>query len=247
MSATPITSTSLCPAPTVSRKITSFRAASSTSIACSVDSAIPPGSRAPHRPDEDARVEEVVAQPDPVAEQRAVRERARRVDRDHADGLFLPRTCLTSALISDDFRPRRAGDADRVARPVSRIEVADDGRTRAASPFSTSVIARASARVSPARTPRRASRASTPAAAPRSRRLLVQRAELGGVERRSRHDRERLHLDVLLVRGDPLARAHTTRPRQRHPPSSRRRPRPNARRTHPDEPAGESMPMKSAL
>ena len=42
VSATPITSTSLCPAPTVSRKITSFPPASSTSIACSVDSAMPP-------------------------------------------------------------------------------------------------------------------------------------------------------------------------------------------------------------
>ena len=40
-----------------------------------------------HRADEDALVEEVVGEADAVAEQRALRERARRVDRDHADGL----------------------------------------------------------------------------------------------------------------------------------------------------------------
>ena len=45
----------------------------------------------PHRADEDARVEEVVGEADPVAEQRALRERARRVDRDHADGRAPPR------------------------------------------------------------------------------------------------------------------------------------------------------------
>ena len=44
-----------------------------------------------HRADEDAGVEEVVGEPDPVAEQRAVRERARRVDGDDADGLLLLR------------------------------------------------------------------------------------------------------------------------------------------------------------
>ena len=38
----------------------------------------------PHRADEDPRVEEVVGQPDPVAEQRTLRERARRIDRDDA-------------------------------------------------------------------------------------------------------------------------------------------------------------------
>ena len=39
----------------------------------------------PHRADEDVGVEEVVGEPDPVAEQRAVRERARGIDRDDAD------------------------------------------------------------------------------------------------------------------------------------------------------------------
>ena len=42
VSAIPITSTSLWPVPTVSTKMKSFRAASRTSIACSVDSARPP-------------------------------------------------------------------------------------------------------------------------------------------------------------------------------------------------------------
>ena len=42
VSAIPITSTSLCPAPTVSRKTTSLPAASSTSSACSAASARPP-------------------------------------------------------------------------------------------------------------------------------------------------------------------------------------------------------------
>ena len=40
-----------------------------------------------HRADEDARVEEVVGEADPVAEQRALGERARRVDGDHPDRL----------------------------------------------------------------------------------------------------------------------------------------------------------------
>ena len=38
-----------------------------------------------HRANEHLRVEEVVGEPDPVAEQRALRERARWVDRDDAD------------------------------------------------------------------------------------------------------------------------------------------------------------------
>ena len=39
----------------------------------------------PHRADVDAGIEEVVGEADPVAEQRAARERARRIDRDDAD------------------------------------------------------------------------------------------------------------------------------------------------------------------
>ena len=44
-----------------------------------------------HRADEDARVEEVVGEADAVAEQRAVRERRRRVDREHGDVAVRPR------------------------------------------------------------------------------------------------------------------------------------------------------------
>ena len=44
-----------------------------------------------HRADEDARIEEVLGQPDPVAEERTLGERARRIDRDDTDGLP-PRT-----------------------------------------------------------------------------------------------------------------------------------------------------------
>jgi hypothetical protein len=40
-----------------------------------------------HRADEDLWIEEVLAETDPVAEQRALAERARRIDRDHADAL----------------------------------------------------------------------------------------------------------------------------------------------------------------
>ena len=38
-----------------------------------------------HRADEDARVQEVLGQPDPVAQQRAAAERRGRVDREHGD------------------------------------------------------------------------------------------------------------------------------------------------------------------
>ena len=81
----------------------------------------------PHRADEDARVEEVVGEPDPVAEQRALRERARRVDRDDADRL------LVAADVADERAdqarladPGRPGDADRVRAPRLRVELADE-------------------------------------------------------------------------------------------------------------------------
>ena len=74
----------------------------------------------PHRADEDARVEEVVREPDAVAEQRSVGERARRVDGDHADRAPGSRTCRTSALISDDL-PTPGGPVTPIAKrqPVS--------------------------------------------------------------------------------------------------------------------------------
>ena len=63
----------------------------------------------PHRADEDAGIEEVVGEPDPVAEQRAVRERARRVDRDDADACA-PR----AAHVADERRDQaRLADAGR--------------------------------------------------------------------------------------------------------------------------------------
>ena len=58
----------------------------------------------PHRADEDLGIEEVVGEPDPVAEQRARGERAGRVDRDDADRLASsPRARRTSAARSVDF------------------------------------------------------------------------------------------------------------------------------------------------
>ena len=73
-----------------------------------------------HRADVHAGVEEVVGEPDPVAEQRAAGERARRVDRDDADGPASARTWATSALTSDDL-PTPGG-------PVTPIEAARPGR-----------------------------------------------------------------------------------------------------------------------
>ena len=85
-SAWSITSTSAWPTPTVSRKTSSLPAASISSAACSAASASPPSApRRRHRADEDAGVEEVLGQPDAVAEQRAAAERRRRVDREHGD------------------------------------------------------------------------------------------------------------------------------------------------------------------
>ena len=63
-----------------------------------------------HRADEDLGVEEVVGQADAVAEQRALRERARRVDGDDADRAApASRTCRTSALIRRRLADARAG------------------------------------------------------------------------------------------------------------------------------------------
>ena len=106
-----------------------------------------------HRADEHARVEEVLGEPDPVAEQRSVGERARRVDRDHADRQ------LERANVRDQ-RPDqrrladagRPGDPDREGRAGLRIQLLQHARRRAPR-LSTSEIARATARLSPARTP----------------------------------------------------------------------------------------------
>jgi len=69
----------------------------------------------------------VVGEPDPVAEQRAVRERARRVDRDHADGpvvrAHVPDECRDQARLAD---AGRAGDADGVRAAGLRVELGNE-------------------------------------------------------------------------------------------------------------------------
>ena len=81
-----------------------------------------------HRADEDTRIEEVVREPDPIAEQRAVRERARRIDGDHAD------RALLGADVADERADqrrladaRRAGDPDHEGRAGLGVELADEG------------------------------------------------------------------------------------------------------------------------
>ena len=80
-----------------------------------------------HRADEDLGVEEVVGEPDAVAEEGPLRERARGIDRDHADRAFLfahmPDEGADQARLADS---RRARDPDRVGAARRRIEVADD-------------------------------------------------------------------------------------------------------------------------
>ena len=80
-----------------------------------------------HRADEDARVEEVVGEADAVAEERALRERARRVDRDDADGALeradVAEKRADQARLAD---AGRAGDADRVRLARLRVEVVDE-------------------------------------------------------------------------------------------------------------------------
>ena len=63
-----------------------------------------------HRADVDALVEEVLGEPDPVAEQRALGERARGVDRQHAD------LALARAGVLDERTDQRALADARAAR-----------------------------------------------------------------------------------------------------------------------------------
>src|SRR5688572_7308909 len=82
-----------------------------------------------HRADEDARIEKVLRQPDPVAEQRALRERARRIHRD--DARRLPELPGMDDKRTDEGRladPRGAGDADRPRTTRRRVEIVDDAR-----------------------------------------------------------------------------------------------------------------------
>ena len=114
VSASPAISTSLCPTPTVSIRITSQPAASSTRSACGVRPREPAEVAARgHRADVDVAVEGVVLHPHPVAEQRAAGERRGRVHREDADAL------AGRAQLADQRRgrrrladPGRAGDAD---------------------------------------------------------------------------------------------------------------------------------------
>ena len=98
------TPTSLWPVPTVSRKtVLAGRVEDEQRLQrCLGEAArVPAGA---HRADEHAGVEEMVGEADAVAEERALRERARRVDRDHADGLLLARArAATSAEIKLDL------------------------------------------------------------------------------------------------------------------------------------------------
>ena len=79
-----------------------------------------------HRADEDARVEEVVGEPDPVAEHGALGERARGVDREHADlavGLAqLGADRADQGALAD---PGRAGEADDPRLAGAREELGD--------------------------------------------------------------------------------------------------------------------------
>src|SRR5204862_5372942 len=81
-----------------------------------------------HRADEHLGVEEMVREADPVAEERPLRERARRVDRDHPDrALLLAHVAderADQARLADTALP---GDPDRVGTPGLAIERADAG------------------------------------------------------------------------------------------------------------------------
>ena len=80
-----------------------------------------------HRADVDLRVEEVVGEADAVAEQRAARERARRVDGDDADA---PAEAARMADERADERrladARRPGDADRRGATRARVDPPHD-------------------------------------------------------------------------------------------------------------------------
>ena len=73
----------------------------------------------PHRADEDTGVEEVVGEPDPVAEQGPLREGARGIDRDDSDReaerAHVPHERTDQRRLADAGRP---GDADANAFPV---------------------------------------------------------------------------------------------------------------------------------
>ena len=112
----------------------------------------------PHRADEHAGIEEVVDEADPVAEQRALRERARRIDRDDADRQLeapnVPDERSDQRGLAD---ARRAGDTDRERGPGLRVELLDDAPGRR---DRDSRRARSSARAPGGRPPARRRRAA---------------------------------------------------------------------------------------
>ena len=80
-----------------------------------------------HRADEDARIEEMIGEADAVAEHRALGERARGVDRQHADGPLaspqLGRDGADQGALPD---PRRAGKANDPRPAGPRKELGDE-------------------------------------------------------------------------------------------------------------------------
>ena len=129
VSAIPITSTSLWPAPTGLEEDESLPAASSSEqrLQRRLGEAAEVAARA-HRADEDAGIEEVVGEPDAVAEQRALRERARRVDRDRRRSCVrCSRMCPISVEIRLDL-PTPGGPVTPTAYASAGlgIDVADE-------------------------------------------------------------------------------------------------------------------------
>ena len=82
-----------------------------------------------HRADEDAGVEEVLGQADAVAEQRAVGERRRRVDREHGD-----LAVLRAAQLGQRADERRLARAGRAGEPDDRRVARCAGRPRGRAP-----------------------------------------------------------------------------------------------------------------
>ena len=80
-----------------------------------------------HRADVDVGIEEVVSEPDPVAEESALRERARRIHGDDAHRAAetpgMPDERADEGRLPDAGRP---GDADRGGATRPRIDGADD-------------------------------------------------------------------------------------------------------------------------
>jgi hypothetical protein len=106
-----------------------------------------------HRPDVDAGIEEVVGEPDAVAEEGAARERARRVDRDDADGAPQPAHVANEG--ADQRRladAGRAGDAERVRVARLGVELADDAVGGRVTALDESDRTRERAAVAPAHT-----------------------------------------------------------------------------------------------